>query len=243
MGEEAKETDPGGKKKPESIPIPTSLSDRFRVEDQIGQGGFGSVYRVFEPGSGNVYALKILTLEGGFGRARREIRAARQVQHPRVIRCHEADVLEEHAYFLFELADGSLKELLRYRRKHPEAWDVICDACEGVAALHEQGIVHRDLKPSNILLTSKGGKVADLGLAEVESNNALRRKKEVVGTPQYMSPEQARGEEATPAADIYALAVMAYVCLEGQLPYRGKDTPPMPAGGPSSGPGAGSHRT
>lgn len=209
---------------PQPIEIPRALSDRFRVEDRIGQGGFGTVYRVFEPATGDVYALKVIKLEGGFGRARREIKAALKVQHPRVIRCYEADILEKtYAYFLFELADGSLKQLMRYKKTHDRAWDVLCDACEGVGALHAAGLVHRDLKPSNILIGDEGGKVADLGLVDTDDAGVLKRRRQVIGTPQYMSPEQARGEDTTPAADVYALAVMAYVCLEGRLPYRGKD--------------------
>ncbi len=206
--------------RPEAIPIPRSLSDRFRIEEVIGQGGFGTVYRVFEPATTSVFALKIIRLEGGFGRARREIRAALQVQHAGVIRCYEADVLDEYAYFLFELAKGSLKDLLRRRRDRPKAWAALCEASLGVAGLHAAGLVHRDLKPSNILLTEEGAKVADLGLATAEAGGPLLHRKQVVGTPLYMAPEQACGEEATSAVDIYALGVMAYTLLEGQIPDR-----------------------
>src|SRR5205085_10760145 len=127
-------------------------------------------------------------------------------------------------FIVMELVDGpSCAQLLRDRRVMPvdETLDIISQACRGLDHAHRNGVVHRDVKPGNLLLSRDGGvKLADFGIARATDQSSITQVGSVLGTAAYLAPEQARGEEAGPRADIYSLGVVAYQLLTGRLPYE-----------------------
>ena len=174
-------------------------------------------------GDGAELALKLLAVGPDPGRIGRELRAAQEVRHPHLLRCFEGRVLGQEAYLLLELAEGSLEDVVADPGRRTEAWNLLREAARGVAALHAAGLVHRDLKPANVLRVGGRAKVADLGLVRGGDLRTLTATGTIMGTPLYMAPEQARGERAGPAADVWSLGVMAYEILEGRPPYPDVD--------------------
>jgi serine/threonine protein kinase len=156
----------------------------------------------------------------------REAQAASQLNHPNVVTVHEVDRHEGVWFLVMELAQGSAADVLRRRGPLPwaEATRLTADACRGLAAAHAAGIVHRDLKPANVLLAQDGtGKLADFGLARVAGRLEISSLNgRVVGTPDYMSPEQCRGQPLDGRSDVYSLAATYYTLLTGHPPYSGK---------------------
>jgi serine/threonine-protein kinase len=206
---------------------PTSFG-RYEVTDQIGAGAMGRVYRGFDPLVRRPVAIKTLKRElllpsqadDALRRFRREAQAAGALSHPHIVNVF--DVGDD--YIVMELLDGtSLQALLRERGSL--ALDLTLTLLRPVAdALdhaHAAGVIHRDIKPGNIMVLADGRpKLMDFGLARLESASATRPG-EVFGSPSYMAPEQVAGDEITPRADVYALAVVAYECLAGRKPFEG----------------------
>jgi tetratricopeptide (TPR) repeat protein/tRNA A-37 threonylcarbamoyl transferase component Bud32 len=205
----------------------------YDIEVEVGHGGTGVVYRARELTMGRVVALKVLRCELADDHARerfvREVRAASRVEHDHIVRIYAtAQPADPILCFAMEyLAGPSLAERLRGRGRlgAREAALVVAQTARGLAAAHAAGLVHRDVKPDNILFESTTGraKIGDFGLARLVSEaTGLTRDGVVVGTPAYLSPEQARGESnAGPLADVYALGVTLYECLAGEPPFRG----------------------
>jgi hypothetical protein len=194
------------------------LRDRLQLGAELGRGSYGVVHRVSDAATGQDLALKVIELQADGEREFRELRAHLMIEHPRIVRCFEAEVHEGRAFLLLELATCDLGVLVRGANKVRAPMMALCDAVEGVAALHQAGLIHRDLKPGNILVTDAGGKVSDLGLAKGGELKTLTRQGILLGTPQFMSPEQARGDRLTTASDVYSLGILAHFCLLRQLP-------------------------
>ncbi|MCI0341005.1 MAG: SUMF1/EgtB/PvdO family nonheme iron enzyme [Planctomycetales bacterium] len=207
----------------------------YVVEALIGEGGMGAVFRARHELLKRPSALKVLPADltrdqDKVRRFLREAEAMARVRHPNIVEIHavgEADGL----YFIeMELVEGgSLASFLvgRGPLPVPEALGSVRSIAEGLAAAHARGIVHRDVKPGNVLRTPDGVlKIADFGLARpVESAGQVTAERSFLGTPEYMSPEQCRGEPATPASDVYALGVVAFLLLTGRMPFE--DERPM----------------
>jgi hypothetical protein len=190
------------------------LIQRFGPLQELGRGACGVVYRL-----GTDRALKVVALTGDGAREARELEVAQRLRHPHLMPCFEAGIEGGAAWVVMPLASGSLEDLVTDPTQRHRAWRLLGQAARGVAALHEAGIVHRDLKPANILLVDGEARVADFGMARGADTATLTATGTILGTPQYMAPEQARGERASPAADAYALGVLAYELVEGVPPY------------------------
>ncbi|MGE0790620.1 MAG: serine/threonine protein kinase [Sandaracinaceae bacterium] len=215
------------------------VAGQFRVIEKIGSGGMGAVYKAEQPDMRRFVAIKILhsrylTRKDLVTRFKREARAMSHLSHPNTARVFLYGQLEDGAcYFVMEYLEGrNLAQTVR--REGPmepiRAINVIIQACGALEEAHRGGIVHRDLKPENIFLTSQGGiedfpKLLDFGLAKVSEQQMrpgsliLTQEGMVFGTPEFMSPEQARGEQLDGRSDIYSLGVILYELLTGKLPF------------------------
>ena len=212
------------------------VAGRYRLEARAGEGGMGVVYRARHVLIDRVVALKLIRPDlRGETHLRawmlREARAANRVDHAHIIDIHDiGETVEGELYLVMEyLAGTSLSsELAKGPTQLSRAVDILEQMCAALARAHDLGVVHRDLKSDNILLSTRGGrkdfvKILDFGLAHLAMDPRLAPKGAVFGTPEYMSPEQARGEEAGPPSDLYALGVLFYEMLTGQLPFRSND--------------------
>ena len=212
------------------------VAGRYRLEARLGEGGMGIVYRARHVLIDRVVALKLIRPDlRGETHLRawmlREARAANRVDHAHIIDIHDIGETEDgELYLVMEYLVGTplSAELARGPMPIARAVDILEQMCAALARAHDLGVIHRDLKSDNILLTHRGGrkdfvKILDFGLAAIARDPRLAPKGAVFGTPEYMSPEQARGEEATPHADLYALGVLFFEMLAGQLPFRSSD--------------------
>lgn len=212
------------------------IAGRYRLETRIGEGGMGVVYRARHVLIDRVVALKLIRPDlRGETHLRawmlREARAANRVDHAHIVDIHDIGETEQgELYLVMEYLVGiSLSsEIARGPFPVVRAVDIIEQMCAALARAHDLGVVHRDLKSDNIMLTVKGGrkdsvKILDFGLAGLARDPRLAPKGAVFGTPEYMSPEQARGEEAGPKSDLYALGVLFYEMSCGQLPFKSSD--------------------
>ena len=211
----------------------------YEILDELGRGGMGVVYRARQTSLKRLVALKMVLREDLAGqddiaRFRGEAEALGQLQHPNIVQVYDVGESGGHPYFALELvAGGSLNKRLAGAMLPPrEAAELIQTLARAVHFAHERGFIHRDLKPGNILLDSSGEpKITDFGLAKrwsamgtVQDSPVQTASGEVLGTPAYMAPEQARGEVRGigPGADIYSLGAIFYELLTGQLPFRGQ---------------------
>jgi serine/threonine-protein kinase len=211
------------------------LDGRYKIESVLGQGGMGMVFRAMQTSVQRPVAVKTLnpSLAAApqfFERFRREAEIASRLRHPNIITIFDfGRAPEGTCYFVMELLQGeSLKEVVK--RSGPmtlrRAVSLVEQACQGLAHAHAEGCVHRDLKPHNIMVQDLGGrdfvKVLDFGLVkamETEEEEALTSTGQVLGTPQYMPPEQAGGEAVDPRSDLYSMAGVLYFCLTGSSPF------------------------
>jgi serine/threonine protein kinase len=211
---------------------------RYQLVERIAGGAMGDVWRAIDTLLGRQIAIKLLKSNLGaddsfLERFRHEAMSAASLSHPAIATVY--DYGEEQgnggqpiAYIVMELVDGeSLNFTLR--RKGPlsprEALGIIGQTAQGLQAAHELGIVHRDIKPANLLIRPDGMvKITDFGIARASDDPALTQTGVMLGTVQYMSPEQLRGHPATPASDIYALGVVAFVCITGHTPFPGEES-------------------
>ncbi len=212
------------------------VAGRYKLEARAGEGGMGVVYRARHVLIDRVVALKLIRPDlRGETHLRawmlREARAANRVDHAHIIDIHDIGETEEgELYLVMEYLVGTAlsSELAKGPMLLGRSVDILEQMCAALARAHDLGVIHRDLKSDNILLTSKGGrkdfvKILDFGLAHLAMDPRLAPKGAVFGTPEYMSPEQARGEEAGPQSDLYALGVLFFEMLTGQLPFRSSD--------------------
>jgi len=222
--------------KPSDPMLGRVIAGRYRLEARIGEGGMGVVYRARHVLIDRVVAVKLIRPDlRGETHLRawmlREARAANRVDHAHIIDIHDIGETEEgELYLVMEYLVGQSlsSELARGPMNLARGVDILEQMCAALARAHDLGVVHRDLKSDNILLTSRGGrkdfvKILDFGLAHLAMDPRLAPKGAVFGTPEYMSPEQAKGEEATAQSDLYALGVLFFEMLTGQLPFRSDD--------------------
>jgi serine/threonine-protein kinase len=210
--------------------IGTKLSGRYRIEDEIGSGGMSTVYRAFDETLERPVAVKILHSDFSreprqLERFRREARTVAQLSHPHVVMVIDAGEDEGKPYIVFAHIRGeTLKD--RIRREGalpiPEAVAYAIEIGRALEAAHEQGLVHRDVKPQNVLIDEEGrAKVTDFGIARGLDGEQLTAAGRVVGTTDYVSPEQAMGQEVTGQSDVYSLGIVLYEMLTGEVPFKG----------------------
>ena len=217
-------------------PKPEELAPNFpqlEILECLGRGGMGAVYKARQPKLDRFVALKILmrdrekrASDTAFGeRFLREARALARLNHPNIVTVHDFGESAGYQFLLMEYVDGlSLRQLLQSRQLAPaEALGIVAKICDALQYAHEQGVVHRDIKPENILLDKEGRvKIADFGIAKISGQLAsagLTQERQVIGTPQYMAPEQIEKPlEVDHRADIYSLGVVFYEMLTGELP-------------------------
>lgn len=204
------------------------LSDRYRLDGEIGRGGMGIVFRAWDVELERPVAVKVMAadLEAGDAHARlvREARAAAALSHRRVVAVHDVGEHDGMPYFVMELVKGrSLKQ--HALSSLAGIVDIAGQICDALAHAHENGLVHRDLKPANVLLEDRTDgpsvKIVDLGLAIRERGVRITRQGGISGTVAYMAPEQALGRDVDGRTDLYALGVMLYELTTGRLPFEG----------------------
>ena len=208
------------------------LAGRYRLGSRIAVGGVGEVWRAADTALGRPVAVKLLRAEyvqhrEALARFRAEARHAGSLSHPGIARVYDygEDGEPYPPYLVMELVDGpSLAELLLRGRLSPaHTMQVVAQTAAGLAAAHAAGLVHRDIKPANLLLSSTGQvKISDFGIAHAAGSAPLTRTGLLIGTPAYLAPERVAGASGTPAADLYALGVVAYECLTGAPPFGGE---------------------
>ncbi|MES2857862.1 MAG: protein kinase [Pseudomonadota bacterium] len=212
------------------LPVGTLVAGRFRIEALLGIGGMGVVYRAIDQSLDVPVALKLLrpevaTRADAFERFRQELLLARQVSSPHVVRIHDLAQHEGRWLISMDLVDGeSLDGRLDREGRFPvdEALRIARDVAEGLSAAHAKGVVHRDLKPANILLDAQGTAfISDFGVARSLATPGLTATGAVVGTAEYLSPEQARGATVDSRSDLYALGLVLYEMLVGKPPFSG----------------------
>src|SRR6185436_5627362 len=212
------------------------IAGRYRLEARIGEGGMGIVYRARHVLIDRVVAVKLIRPDlRGETHLRawmlREARAANRVDHAHIIDIHDiGETDDSELYLVMEYLIGTplSTELARGPLPLSRGVDILEQMGAALSRAHDLGVVHRDLKSDNILLTARGGrkdfvKILDFGLAALAHDPRLAPKGAVFGTPEYMSPEQARGEQAGPQSDLYALGILFFEMLTGQLPFRSSD--------------------
>jgi hypothetical protein len=207
-----------------------ALSDRYRLEARIAKGGMGVVHRAYDEILGRPVAVKVLAADLAdnpefIERFRREARSAAMLLHPNIAGIFDYGHDAEHWYMVMELVEGE-DLAARLKRAGRLDWPSALALGQHVAAAlvhaHARGLVHRDIKPGNILICSDGtAKVTDFGIAlAARATTTLTQTGTALGTPYYMAPEQAKGEQVGPAADLYALGVVLFECLTGERPYQ-----------------------
>ncbi|TXS46613.1 serine/threonine protein kinase, partial [Streptomyces sp. uw30] len=209
---------------------PGDLVDgRFELVERLGSGGMGTVWRAHDRVLDREVALKAVRSDAdtvGVVRERvmREARALARLSHPHVVTIHQIVAAEPHPWLVMELVPGvSLQRRLDDGPLTPvEAARLGREVLAALRAAHAAGIQHRDVKPANILLRPDGGAVlTDFGIAALQGTTGLTATGELIGSPEYMAPERIRGHDADhPAADLWSLGVVLYVCVEGVSPLR-----------------------
>ncbi len=208
------------------------IAGRYHVLERVGQGGAAEVYRAMDTRLGRVVALKLLRetyAQDATFRARfeNEARAAARLSHPNIVDVYDYDSSEGVYFIAMEYVPGeNLKELINRRAPLAESEVVrlLTAVLSGLGAAHAAGLVHRDMKPQNVLVGRDGvPKIADFGIAKAMGDAGLTEAGIAFGTPHYLAPEQARGDEVTPRTDLYAVGVMSYEMLSGRLPFEGEN--------------------
>ena len=226
----------------------TVISGRYQLGDRLGSGGMSTVYKAIDRVLERTVAVKVLAEhlsddDKFVARFRREALAVAKLIHPNIVQVYDTGVDEGRHYIVMEYVEGrSGAQLLQSRGRlgSEVAVETGIQACAGLEYAHRQGIIHRDVKPGNLMVIGgpagrRGAptsahdpptgemtvKLTDFGIARAAEQTRLTQVGSVVGTAAYLAPEQARGDEATPASDVYALGVVIYQLLTGRLPWEG----------------------
>lgn len=209
-----------------------TIAKRYRLEEVVGHGGMSSVYRAHDTLLERDVAIKIL--HGHFAgddefveRFKREARSVAQLQHPSIVTVIDRGQEGDSQYIVFEYIDGeNLKELVvrKGRLEVREALQIAIEIAQALAFAHEHGLVHRDVKPQNVLLNGDGGaKVTDFGIARaLDVETGMTQTGTVLGSSNYIAPEQASGRPVDAKTDVYSLGVVLYELLAGQVPFPGE---------------------
>ncbi|BBM83574.1 serine/threonine-protein kinase [Candidatus Uabimicrobium amorphum] len=208
---------------------------QYRIQYCLGSGGMGEVYRALQKGLNRPVAIKILAPHLANNpklvqRFQREAKLAAQLNHPNLVQIHDVGTFEEYHYIVMEYVDG-----IPLQQKVPKNTGIplqtvihyLRESVKGLKSLHDKEIIHRDIKPDNIMIGNDGQvKLTDFGLAKSEEGGSdyLTKCGAIIGTPNYMSPEQCIGKAATKMSDIYSLGITFYYMLKGQVPYSGNTT-------------------
>jgi eukaryotic-like serine/threonine-protein kinase len=207
------------------------LSGRYRLDAQIGAGGMSTVYRAFDQTLERRVAIKLMHREiasdsDQLERFRREARAVAQLSHPHIVGVIDAGEDEGRPYIVFEYVEGeTLKERIRRMGRLPldEAIAYAIEIARALDCAHDHHIVHRDVKPQNVLIDAEGSaKVTDFGIARTLDQDGLTADGRVLGTTDYVSPEQALGDDVDGQTDIYSLGVLLFEMLTGDVPFHGE---------------------
>jgi len=210
--------------------IGTVLGGRYRLVELLGQGGMATIYRARDGQLERDVAVKVLRPEYGadpdfIDRFRHEAQSAASLNHPGIVAVYDYGTDPAGPFIVMELVEGEdLATIVRRTGALPPraAARLVAQAARAIAAAHDSGFVHRDVKPGNILVTREGrAKVTDFGIARALSDSTLTLPGTTLGSVHYFSPEQARGETATPASDIYSLGIVLYELLTGKRPWTG----------------------
>ncbi|MBK8295535.1 MAG: serine/threonine protein kinase [Solirubrobacterales bacterium] len=214
----------------------TILGDRYELHDKLGSGGMSNVYRATDRILERTVAVKVLAEhlsddDRFVARFRREALAVAKLIHPNIVQVYDTGVDHGRHFIVMECVEGrSGAQILKADGVLDSEMtvEIGVQACAGLEYAHRHGIIHRDVKPGNLMITGGpvgGGemtcKLTDFGIARAAEQTRITQVGSVVGTAAYLAPEQVRGEEATPATDVYALGVVLYQFLTGRLPYEG----------------------
>ena len=210
----------------------TTLNGRYRLEARIAAGGMSTVYRALDEILERRVAVKLMNREVAsdsdqLERFRREARAVAQLSHPHIVGVIDAGEDDGRPYIVLEYVEGeTLKERIRRHGRLPigEAVAYAIEIARALGAAHARHIVHRDVKPQNVLIDQEGSaKVTDFGIARTLEEDGLTADGRVLGTTDYVSPEQALGQPVTGQSDLYSLGVVLYEMLTGEVPFRGEN--------------------
>jgi serine/threonine-protein kinase len=214
------------------VTTPSEVAGRYRLDNRLGAGGMSTVFKAQDTVLERAVAVKLLAEhlaqdDDFVARFRREALAAARLQHPNIVQVFDSgqDAESGRHYIVMEYVDGpSCADLLRQHRMFDadDTVRIVRDACHGLDYAHRAGVIHRDVKPGNLLVSNESGttKLADFGIAKAAEQTRITQVGAVLGTAAYLSPEQASGEEAGAASDIYSLGVCAYQFLAGRLPHE-----------------------
>jgi serine/threonine protein kinase len=206
---------------------------RYEIVAELGRGAMGIVYKARDPELGRTVAIKTVNMALGGGdevenyqkRFTQEARAAGGLNHPAIVTIYDIGRTDDIAYMAMEFIEGTeLRTLLQEgpRLTIPQAVSVAAQVADGLAYAHARGIVHRDIKPANIMVLEDGSvKITDFGIARMRISQELTQTGTMLGSPKYMSPEQALGRRATHQSDIFSLGVVLYEMLAGAAPFAG----------------------
>jgi tRNA A-37 threonylcarbamoyl transferase component Bud32 len=215
-----------------SSPVGTLLSERYRLDAHVGTGGMSTVYRAFDTVLERQVAIKLMHREiasdsDQLERFRREARAVAQLNHPNIVGVIDAGEDAGTPYIVLEFVEGeTLKERIRRHGRLPisEAVAYAIEIARALGAAHARRIVHRDVKPQNVLIDEEGtAKVTDFGIARSLAEEGLTADGRVLGTTDYVSPEQALGRPVGPQSDLYSLGVVLFEMLVGDVPFHGEN--------------------
>ncbi len=236
------------KKIPDELTRGTTFASRYEVIEELGKGGMGKVYRVLDTKIEEEVALKLIQPEISsdkktIERFRNELKISRRIAHRNVCKMYDLGEEKEVHYITMEYVPGeSLKSMIGMMGQLSAGQVVFIarQVCEGLAEAHRLGVVHRDLKPSNIIIDKEGNThIMDFGIARSPKVKGITGPGRIIGTPEYMSPEQVEGKEVDQRSDIYSLGVILYEMMAGRLPFEGDtslsiaikhktETPPNP---------------
>lgn len=211
--------------------VDMTLGGRYSLTERIAIGGMGEVWKARDKVLGRIVAVKILKEEytgdpGFLERFRAEARHTALLNHPGVANVFDYGEEEGSAYLVMELVPGDpLSSIIEKERRidADRILNIIAQSARALAAAHAQGLVHRDVKPGNIMITPDDRvKITDFGIARLADQVPLTATGQVMGTAQYLAPEQATGQPATPSSDIYSLGIIGYECLAGKRPFTGE---------------------
>jgi len=210
--------------------VASALEERYQILKELGRGGMGIVFQALDKELNEQVAIKILspllsTDVEALDRMKREVSAARRITHTNVIRIHDLAENKGLHYVSMEYFHGSnLKEFIRQNGALSllQAYNVASQICDGIEAAHSQGVIHRDLKSQNIIINPSGQiKVIDFGLAYTSHLQGMTATGLIMGTPEYMSPEQVAGKRVDERTDIYSLGIILYELFTGRVPFTG----------------------